>query len=145
MRLPRVRLTVRAMMIAVVIVALMLGGESVRRRWAYFRERATTHALAERAYRRYLDLHRHRVLMGEREARRRSAAGHPHRPGLVLFEPFPVESSYPDVLADRLEEQRGLVERYSVAVGYHAAMRVKYERAERHPWRSVEPDPQAPE
>src|SRR4051812_39729130 len=101
MRLPRVRLTVRTTMIAVAIVALISGGERVHRRWAYSRERATTHALAERAYGHHLDHHRHLVLMGERAARHRSAAENPRRPALVLFEPFPVESSHPDGLADR--------------------------------------------
>src|SRR4051794_25580835 len=36
MRLPRVRFTVRRMMVAVAVAALALGAEATRRRWASF-------------------------------------------------------------------------------------------------------------
>jgi uncharacterized protein HemY len=35
--------------------------------------------------------------------------------------------------------------RLSRLAGYHARLRAKYERAARHPWLHVEPDPPEPE
>src|SRR4051812_31944877 len=47
MRLPRVRLTMRGMMIAVAVVALGVGIETMRRRRSTFRERAALWAQLE--------------------------------------------------------------------------------------------------
>ena len=48
MRLPRVRFTVRRMMVAVAVLALPLGAERTWRRCSYCRERAGHHANQEK-------------------------------------------------------------------------------------------------
>jgi hypothetical protein len=47
MRMPRVRFTVRQLMILVAVVGLILGSELTRRRCVQFRERARFYAAAE--------------------------------------------------------------------------------------------------
>ena len=51
MGLPRVRFTVRWLMAAVAVVALVMGAELTRRRWAHRQQMARHYARAERTYR----------------------------------------------------------------------------------------------
>ena len=51
MRFPRVRYTVRRLMVAVAIVALLTWGEQSRRRWVLYRQRSECFRDAEETYR----------------------------------------------------------------------------------------------
>ncbi len=51
MGLPRVRFTARWLMAAVAVVALVMGAELTRRRWAHRQQMARHYARAERTYR----------------------------------------------------------------------------------------------
>ncbi len=135
MRLPRVRLTVRRMMVVVAVVAVALAGGLTYRRWAVYRERAAGHAHAEQLA---------RFLLGGGIAVIRGADGR-------------VEEVNGPVAVRTSEAGGGLTEFMilptpgydAVALGrraaYHARLRRKYERASARPWLPVEPDPPGPQ
>jgi hypothetical protein len=50
MQRPRVRLSIRQIMIAIVLAALALGSLQARRRWTHYRERAAFHRQQEQLY-----------------------------------------------------------------------------------------------
>src|SRR5262245_20086224 len=50
MQRPRVQLTIRQLMVAIVLAALVLGYLAARRRWIYYRERAAFHRQQEQLY-----------------------------------------------------------------------------------------------
>jgi hypothetical protein len=117
MRLPRFRL--RALMIAVTVAGLLIGGEMLRRRRVRYLGLAAGHAAMEVA-------HATRV----RAARATPPIG-VGGPGASLLD---LGGTDPEAVEQALALAR-----------YHAAMRLKYERAAGHPWLSVEPDPLPPE
>lgn len=102
MRLPRVRVTVRRLMVGVAVTALALAADQVRRRRADYLGRAAINADAEQMSRAYAD----------------------------------------DARGPHCDPQR--VERGDALAAYHAALRLKYERAARRPWLPVAPDPPEP-
>ncbi len=171
MRWPRLRFTVRRMMIVVAVLALILGGslESIRLR-RYRDEclkRAGTHARWEQSY-----LARERLSLAMEQSARETAD---------LVEPFLVRkleersARLKNRLSERmlegmdrrtrthiLESERRQAElaeqpkkqaaekhaeavRFAEFAAYHTALKRKYLRAAARPWRSVEPDPPPPE
>jgi hypothetical protein len=115
MRLPRVRFTVRRLMIAVAIVALALGifAECVRlsRKSASFRTQAEACSGIEETLRMII------------------AASGPDTPVDV--------SPGPGMPSRRFTAM--------VVAEHQAALKLKYERAARRPWLPVEPDPPEPQ
>jgi hypothetical protein len=159
MRLPRFRL--RTMMIGVAVVALIAGGEMMRRRRAECLRRAEACAAQERLL---LDMatwceeiaaknegrgRESRELAGETWAPRgRNAPGRMSVPGVSQLESdrrafwedhwdFAVDSAFaPEwaVTPDSAARARGLADRY-------ASERRRYERVAARPWLPVGPDP----
>ena len=115
MPLPRVRFTMRRMMIAVAIAGLISGGAAIGRRWQSLRARAVYHATEE---------WRMRTLVRGGFLHETDAAGRRKRREV-------------NDGADR--------ERARELVLYHALMNDRYQRAARRPWLSVPTDPPEPE
>ena len=114
MRLPRVRFTVRRMMIAVAVVGTIFGCELTRRRWDTFRTMAAYHADEERRMR--LLLSGGFIHEADEEGRR----------GRMQ-------------IGRGLERESVRSRRW-----YHAIMWAKYERAARYPWLPGDLDPPKP-
>jgi hypothetical protein len=116
MRLPRVRFTVRRMMVAMSVVAVSLGTERAARRSADFRELADFHAarLKKLAF-----LRQHEGV----------------RYGSFSFLPPP------EVLRRYDAETAPL---HAQCVSYHNRLMRKYRRAMWLPWLAVDPDPPSP-
>jgi hypothetical protein len=112
MHMPRLRL--RALMIAVAILALLAFGESMRRRRERYLGLAAGHAAMEWV----------------RATRVRAARATP---------PVGIGGSGASLL-DLGGTDLEAVEQATAFAKYHAAMRRKYERAARYPWLAVEPD-----
>lgn len=113
MRIPRVRFTVRRMMIGVSLIAIMIYGEQTRRRWLEYRDKFEQYDSIARSLERLMDGTAPALCscMGESSAEERAMS-----------------------IRDRPEWMRE-------GVAYVAAMRDKYAVAMRRPWLSVEPDP----
>lgn len=127
-----VRFTIRTLLIAVAVFALLLEGEAVRRRWAYARQMASIHAEAERAQRFLLD---GGVVIG-RDDRGRPT---PH----AVRRPFTQLSDMGDGVVGGSFGWIGDLDRVSVErqADYHAAQKSRYQRASSHPWIAVPPEP----
>jgi hypothetical protein len=115
--LPRVRLTVRWLMIAVAIVALIVFCEQTRRRWLDYRARYEDYEFFAREM--------------------RASAEHP-RLGLCGMGGQLGERELAELLLEEAESSL----RYAA---YFDAMRAKYDAAMRRPWLPVAPDPPEPE
>lgn len=120
MRVPRVRFTVRRLMVVVAVVGIAAGvvSLSVRyesdRRVSYYQALASKHAGRERDY---LD----EIRLIDDEARRSA-----------------VLRSNPAYVAHWRRW-------YQLSAAHHAQLKVKYGRAALHPWRPVSPDPPMPQ
>jgi hypothetical protein len=147
MKLPRVRFTVRRMMVAVAIAALALGAEWLWNRSRYYARVAafyTSHARSE--------LNMARVLMGDPSALtpiyplvladgtsiRFDDRFDGHGPGGRFFHPHDAPA-----LADAATAARLAASCRLRAAGYYAS-RLKYEQAANIPWLPVAPDPPEP-
>jgi hypothetical protein len=112
----RMRITIRQMMIAVALVAILFGavvewGRYTRR--DYFRNKASVHASFEPIYRKLeQDMYKHAVALEKTNA------------SMIM--------------------PRQIAAKAGAVADYHAAMRHKYEEAASHRVFSVEPDPPAP-
>ncbi len=126
MPLPRVRFTVRRMMVAVAIVAVSLAFVTMWNRAFTFGQIAIEHAERERAFRGttslILDYHS-RLQTGK----------------LDRFDPRPVDPDKPNASFDELAEDS---ERRA---DYHSQLTEKYRLAALYPWLPVPPDPPEPE
>jgi hypothetical protein len=126
MKLPRPRFTVRRLMLAVAIVALLAGAERLWRRSRAFSYLADEHGLRYDYWREEgLDhatgaaKHRDLAIIGDEESRQQ------HR---------------------RLAVQEGeIAADLAKTAAYHERLWRKYEHAARYPWLPVEPDPPEPE
>ena len=115
--MPRFRFTIRRMMVAVAIVAILLAaGIILAQRSAAYRDRAARHAFAEW------------LLDSEAKMRRATPLAGIEGPGAALLKTFPNDH-----------------DRTAAQAAYQAAMRAKYERAARYPWLPVARDPPEPE
>jgi hypothetical protein len=126
MRQPRVRFTVRGMLIAVASVALLMGG--LRLLWlrSVYRKAALAHAAYENLAR---TLQRMVENDGQEERELEIAFG------------MKVEPQSEAVKAKRAADARMNQE----TAEYHAALKHKYERAASRPWVPIAPDPPPPE
>jgi hypothetical protein len=113
----RVRLTVRRLMIAVAVVALLVFGEQTRRRWLDYRARYEDYEFFAREM--------------------RASAEHPHL-GLCGMGRRLSERELAELLLEEAESSL----RYAA---YFDALRAKYVAAMRRPWLTVEPDAPEPE
>jgi hypothetical protein len=134
MPLPRVRFTVRRLMIAVAIVALILGAELTRRRSVQFRLLARSYAAAAEFD--GLILGGGTTTFGLHDGQiRENRGGSSIR---ILADEGTIEFTIDAALAYDADRLRRRAE-------YHGLLRRKYDRAARHPWLPVEPVPPEPE
>jgi hypothetical protein len=127
MKLPRVRITVRALMATVAIVAAVSGATALGRRREGYRERADANAEQERAWGNRAEQSESWAATCLREAR---------GDGFI-------SSLYDELMDDaRRYQKEAASERRREA--YHARLRRKYEHAASRPWLNVAPDPPEP-
>jgi len=130
MRLPRVRFTVRRMMIAVAIVGVLLAS-GMEARWLHRKHR-------EYVNRASIDSE------GERLYSEWAAWDIKHESDLrSMFKRYGHEGL--DDWARRMADYHGRqAAKFTLWANYHARMKAKYEAAARRPWLPVEPDPPEP-
>lgn len=134
MGLPRVRFTVRWLMVAVAFVALALGVEVTRRRWAEFRQRAKSYAAMEQYERSLLD--------GWSTVVRREDGRAVAIRGPIAIQVPSHRGGYDEI---RVTPTPGYdAANLRLRADYHARLKRKYERATRYPWLPVAPDPPEP-
>ena len=151
--MPRVRFTLRAMMIAVAIVAVIFGGEMMRRRRASYLKRAANEAEGERLYRAqaegngqevsYLDSQvdwARRQLATVRRIRAASKPGDPQVAEIGRGIEKMVMRRQKDA-----DEFRLVVRVIQAQADYHGDLRRKYENSARRPWWGVSSDPVEPD
>jgi hypothetical protein len=124
MRLPRVRFTIRRLMIAVAVVGVGLGIEGYRRRLVSVSVRRRQVAMAYR-----LDAQMYKVEAMAAELERTTPKG---------FVGFTADNPSGPIDDD------GIARRFRLATHYQE-LAVKYRRASGYPWLPVGPDPPAPE
>lgn len=131
MRLPR--MTMRRWMIAVAVVAALLGAELARRRIREYRFMASEYKIEA--------VYHARSSRDSRKAHRRwidsaqDTEGKAGETDDVTLRAFYIE---------RVSEARSSAESEAALAQYQEAMRKKYERAAGRPWESVPPDPPEP-
>jgi hypothetical protein len=135
MKLPR--FTVRGMMLAVAVIAIVIGADNMRRRRDHYLEARALHELMERNYREAADFYASSADQNERESRRLRAAGvpsegHPQSSILGAIESHAADQRLKERAALDQSRRRGLLRR-------------KYELAARSPGLPVAPDPPEPE
>ena len=143
MRLPRIRFTVRWIMIVVVYAAVALGANDLRRRWDRFHALRSMHEWKGRASSTLAERHASTTTDNEREAKRlRTALKSGHYCVRSETELVAYIASNTEVAAaiERAAERKN-----RTRARFHDALRLKYERASRYPWISVAPDPPVPE
>ncbi len=140
MRVPRFRFTMRWLLVAVAIVALVCGAEALRRRRSiYRREQSAWSRLknwAARDVERY-DRWEEQSLRGMREMQ-------------ALYERFRELDGARRARdesrrqSEEAAEYHGRAVRERALIQYYSRMEAKYERAARYPWLPVTPDPPDP-
>jgi len=152
MRLPRVRFTVRRMMVAVAMVGMVLGIVQFVQRRDAFREKAAEHARLLQKSDPFGEVPEAEVYFSsigtgkwfqiDRDGVVRSWCH-----GVAWATPSEEEAWVKGTAGLSDYELKGLdYQRRSTraAMSYHEALKAKYERAARYPWLSVAPDPPAP-
>jgi hypothetical protein len=158
MHLPRFRL--QTMMVAVAVVALVLGGilwtDRLRRQSAYYDFVAKAYELEAKNHGSFIKFYRELA-----EERRRPeihfGQGYQHAPFLTNdyggrltvprqdeWWPYDTRPYDPDPERDQVN-LRALAVREQNRSGYFARLGAKYRRAARYPWLPVKPDPPPPE
>jgi hypothetical protein len=143
MRLPRIRFTVRQIMIVVAIAAVALGANDLRLRWNRYHALRSEHEWKSRSCLSLAERHAATAALNEREAQRLRAA--------ILSGQYPVRSAAEGVgqiasnTAAAAAIERSAEEKLRARARFHDALRLKYERAARYPWLAVGPDPPEPE
>jgi hypothetical protein len=147
MKIPRVRFTVRRMMVAVAIVAVSFGGGlrviHLRRLAFEYAKEARFHFWQEKVM-----LQGKRSLMAELDIEIEP----PHAGESLGKETPRLDRNIIDCPPNPFEairerpaaERRVILDLFSKGADYHASLRRKYEHASRHPWLPVEPDPTEP-
>ncbi len=142
MKLPRVRFTIRRLMLAVMVAALFLTAMILVKRSRFFASQAALHAAEEAQLKYALGVFAGDpadFLKKEQEfiARARAHDGHsPERYWYGLN-----QSAEAHQLAEKSEENLKI---WRQDLKSEVAMRAKYEWAAAHPWQSVAPDPPEP-
>jgi hypothetical protein len=144
MRMPRVRFTVRGMMLAVAIAGLACSGEAMRRNY----EITETIRIRRPGHEWRAEFHRDEA----REARLRYEKAETHLARRIATRKFYGDPSSAAEWDERLRasvdrsirDLEDVRESSKRAAEWHERLRAKYERAARSPWLPVEPDPPAP-
>ena len=151
--MPRVRFTLRWMTLAVAIVAVIFGGEAMRRKRSSFLALAAEQVSEEQLYRRSADVDNDMASRSEHnaglyrqrmeEAARRIALGGEGEALARINHRFDGEAA--GIEEDSARQFR-TKERISRArAEYHADLRRKYENAARRPWWGMTPLPTEPD
>jgi hypothetical protein len=131
MRLPRVRFTVRRMMIAVAILCVPLCGVQIASRRDWYLRNAASAAKDARYFAREADQSQERL-----EYRR-------WRDSIMPTDvPFTMT---PAAYAESIRNWELEIEENRAKAAYWESLRLKYENAARYPWLPVEPDLPEPE
>jgi Tfp pilus assembly protein PilX len=134
MPMPRVRFTVRRMMIAVAVVAVLIGvGLQIRRAIRFSRLSANYLELAA------MDAEYESILR-KRERNHRELA-EIERESADKFQ----QSSIVELWRRLAQEDTDRADKFKLLAEYHASMKAKYQAAARRPWLHIEPDPPRPE
>jgi hypothetical protein len=134
MRMPRVRFTVRRLIVAIAVIAILLGVGLQIRRTIHLSRRSA--GFARRA-----------VMYAEDESVWRKAV----RDWIEHAERYRKLADQPDQRSDapmwrkRAEYCAETVEQIKALVDFNASMKAKYNAAARRPWLDLEPDPPRPE
>jgi hypothetical protein len=150
MRWPRPRFTIRSLMIAIAITALLLGAGigviGLVRRARHFRQIAANHANLEKLLLKILAQQEGIIAPKEQLADRlRSAIRDYDR--LSRYFPSPPHEMSKSLLESTMQlidSSRHFARFCRDLAAYAARMREKYERAASHPWETVPPDPPSP-
>jgi hypothetical protein len=130
MQIPRVRITIRLLMIAVAVVSVFLTAARTVYLWRRYQSLATMHASKEVNYIR-------QVQQAERKQDWCAQLA-----TIANLESATVRGS----TWERLATAAGAVAQDLRRLASHESrLKCKYERAARHPWLSLEPDPPEPE
>jgi hypothetical protein len=139
MRVPRVRFTIRGMMVAVAVLALLIGTDTLVRRSTHYRKMAN--------------------LVGQRETSSRKLQGTSERSSrwhtelawsqVERWGPFDDDRHRASVVAqtkDWIEAGylRQEAAAYAAEAEWYSQLKQRYERAASHPWEPLAPDPPRP-
>jgi hypothetical protein len=127
MRLPREPFTVRRLMIAVAVVAILLGVSLHVRNVSLYSMRISHHSKCESSWREDEWRHRKRA-----EEIRKLAEDPGQRSGAEWWRQY-------------AERETVRADKFKALADYHGQMKTKYQAAARRPWLPVEPDPLQPE
>lgn len=138
MRLPRLRLTVRRLMAAVALAALMISGEQARRRAVDYLDRADAHATIEARLRSGLESSSLEEEVEELRREFEEIDKSPDSPG-----PFAAQLSADSErqLREYRAEREADRREGRQWIEWHARMKERYRRAAWRPWRAVAPEP----
>ena len=159
MLLPRMRFTVRGLMIAIAVMAIALGVGIEVMRLKRFRDQFLAKAKEHEAWAAMYsnwEEHEHRMAAIEQEFAARWSKHLDRQKRLVDKSRSPEIEDRVDESTKRLRtfaearerdalEARSRLVKFANYAAYHAALKQKYLRASERPWRSVEPDPPPPE
>jgi len=122
MRLPRVQFTINRVMLAVAVVALIIGGSRIVLLRDSYQKAAAHFAITENLYR---SLQRFAVEQGTAEEELALAFGE-------------------KVSVENRKQRAAEVRAFQQQIEYYAALRRKYQRSAARPWVPVDPDPNPP-
>jgi hypothetical protein len=143
MPLPRFRFSVRRMMVAVAVVAIVMGADNMRRRRDRWRELGFRHQMGENSNLRLAKAHSETAAQDEAGAEsHRAAAAAAHVDRTVNEE---MHSGFAAAFAAQAAKERDGERKHLTLASFHGELRRKYERAARYPWLPVAPDPPEPE
>jgi hypothetical protein len=130
-------------MVAVVVVALALGADAVRRRRDQWRDLGVNHESKARHNLRLAGMHAEIAAHDEAGAElHRAASLAAHGDGTHNAKGH---SDFAAAFSGQADVERAAQRKCRALARYHRALRRKYDLAARYPWLPVEPDPPAPE
>jgi hypothetical protein len=139
LRLPRMRLTIRSVMLVVAVLALLIGADQLVRRATLYRTMAARFGKLEYST-------RNLQIMSERRSQRLAARAKEQVEG---WGPFNDDQHRASVLAqtkDWIEAGylRQEADVYAAETEWYSQLRQRYERAASHTWEPLAPDPPGP-
>jgi hypothetical protein len=139
MRLPRVRFTIRSMMVAVAALALLIGADRLLRRSTRYREMVSHFGQLETASR---NLQR----TAERSSQRHTEWARSQVEGWGPFNDDQHRASVVAQTKDWVEAGylRQEATAYAAEADWYSQLRRQYERAASHPWEPLAPHPPRP-
>ena len=143
MKLPRPRFTMRWMMIVVAVAAVALGAIDVWRRQDRFLALRSNHEWSARGCLAMAESHASTAAGNEREVERLRAAA--TSGDGAMRRQAELSAQITANIEAQAAVERAAERKYRARAQFHDALRIKYERAARYPWKSVEPDPPEPE